>query len=156
MNMSFESYSIFGGRAQSILVAPKLTFNDREDPVRFGIGSNFVLISDFGSDEIIGSLYGLATFGNVNNHLTVGIGIGYDNDDIFGIPVLQVSGQLRLRDHFALVLDTLSVCNDEYGSQTCLLIRYLNKKFVFDIEGVVAIRGSNGMIPLANFAIRLN
>lgn len=156
MNMGFELYSMFDGRAPSVLVAPKLTFNDREDPVKFGIGSNFVFISDFGSDQVAGSFYGLATFGNTDNHLTVGVGVGYDSYSIYGVPVFQVSGQLRLSDHFAFVLDTLTLYYDsDYGSANSFFFRYMNEKFVFDLGGLVSLTGPEG-IPLANFAVRLN
>lgn len=156
LNMGFEVYSMIDGRAPSILVAPKLTFNDRDDPVKFGIGSNFVFISEFGSDQVAGSFYGLATFGNTDNHLTLGIGVGYDSYDIYGVPVFQVSGHLRLSDHFALVLDTLTLYYDsDYGSANSFFFRYMNKDFIIDLGGLVSLTGPEG-IPLANFAIRLN
>ena len=156
INTGFELYSMFDGRAPSILIAPKFTFNEREAPVKFGVGSNFVLVSTSGSNQVAGSFYGLATFGNTDNHLTLGVGMGYDSYGLYGVPVFQVSGQLRLSDHFALVLDTLTLYYDsDYGSANSFFFRYMNKDFIIDLGGLVSLTGPEA-IPLANFAVRLN
>ena len=156
LNMGFEVYSLFDGRTPSILIAPKVTFNDRDASVKFGLGTNFVFISDFGSDQIAGSFYGLATFGGTDNNLTLGVGVGYDSYGISDTPVFQLSGQLRLSNHFGLVMDSLSIYYDaDYNTATSLFFRYMNRKLIIDLGGLIGLTGPES-IPLANFAIRLN
>ncbi len=156
INAGFEFLSVINGGTPVLLFAPKYTFNERHEEIKFGVGSNLLLIPETGFGNLAGSLYGLVTFGNLDNNLTAGLGVGYDNSGVSSNPVIQLSGQVRLTKVLALVLDSLTVqYDDNYYPFTSLFIRFMTSSLVFDVGGAASIT-DGGAIPLANLAISLN
>lgn len=141
------------GTAPIVFIAPKFTLNDRYDPIKVAFGAN--LVSLFGSDGLVGTIYGAVTIGNLNNHLTAGLHLGYDSFGAFGIPLIQISGQLRFSNRFGLILDSLNLIDSgEFLGIPAVLGRYMTDRFVIDL-GILVI-DDFGAGPVANFAIILN
>lgn len=154
INAGFELASLaFDNSAPAILIAPKFTFKETDSNVRYGIGTNFLYLSEISSTSFVGSLYGIATFGDYDNNFTVGLGLGYDNFNISGSPVLQLSGQVRLSRAIGLVLDSISTNTfGDFGAGVSLMIRLMTKDLLLDFGVLGASDG--GAIPMANFAIK--
>lgn len=154
INGGFELASpIFDGSAPAVLIAPKFTFNDVRSSIQFGVGANFVFLSNISSTSYVGSIYGIATFGDVNSNVTVGLGWGYDEFEIGDEPVLQLSGFLRLNNQLGLVLDSISTgIFDSFGTGASLMLRMMNRGFLLDVG--ILTDTSGGYAPMANLAFR--
>ena len=154
LNAGFELASlVFDNSAPALLIAPKFTFKESKANVRYGIGTNFIYLSEISSTSFVGSIYGLATFGDYDNNFTVGLGMGYDNFNISSSPVLQLSGQVRLSRAIGLVLDSLSTnVFGDFGSGASLMLRLMTKDLLLDLGILGASDG--GAIPMANFAVK--
>ena len=150
INGGVEFFSTLNSDSPTVLIGPKYTFNDRNDPVKLAVGTNF-FISPFASG---GTIYSAVTLGNLDNNLTGGIHFGYDRFEFFDIPLIQISGKLRLSKHFGLVLDSVSLSDSGFFTVPSFFVRYMSRKVVFDLGFVTA--SGEGSIPLANFAVQLN
>lgn len=156
INGGFEWYSIaFETGYPAFLIAPKYTFTNTNSPVQMAIGSNFLLSPNYRSYDLGGTLYGVATIGNVNYNLSLGVGLVYSSGEIADIPVFQLSGQARLSRHFAFIVDSLTAKYDSYYLNTLgsSMLRYMTDTWLVDI-GVVLSLDDNFALPLANFAIK--
>ena len=156
INGGFEWYSIaFETGYPAILIAPKYTFTNTNSPVQMAIGSNFLLSPNYRSYDFGGTLYGVATIGNVNYNLSLGVGLVYSSGEIADIPVFQLSGQARLSRHFAFIIDSLTAKYESYNQNTLgsSMLRYMTDTWLIDI-GVVLSLDDKFALPLANFAIK--
>lgn len=146
-----EFVSLFQDETPTVLIGPKFSFSDRYDPVKVAVGANFFA----GSLVSGGTIYGVVTVGNLDNNLSAGINFGYDRFEFFEIPLIQISGKVRLTKNVGLVLDSASVLNSgDFSTVPTFFIRFMSHKLVFDIGVGTITDGST--FPLANFAIQLN
>jgi len=146
-----EFVSLFQDESPTVLIGPKFSFSDRYDPVKVAVGANFFA----GSLVSGGTIYGVVTVGNLDNNLSAGINFGYDRFELFDVPLIQISGKVRLSKHWGLVLDSASVLDSgDFSTLPTFFIRFMSHKLVFDIGVGTITDGST--FPLGNLAIQLN
>lgn len=157
INAGFEWLSTFNGHAPTLLIAPKYTFTDLSSTFHIGIGSNLLYLPyNSGSSAYVASLYVISTVGDTDLNFTFGIGGGATGDDFYESPIFQLGGFGRIAKNFAIVVDALTIADDEsdfyyVGSS---FLRYMTSKFNIDLGYVFSHNFSDG-IPMANFSIRL-
>lgn len=159
INAGMEFYTVLYDRGPpSLLIAPKYTFTEQTSSVQFAIGSNIVLPNNNGGYDFGGTTYGVVTFGNTNHNLSIGSGMAFSEEGIYKYPIFQVSGQTRIGRSLSLVFDSLSgnydYDYDEFINISSLMLRFMNRKLIFDLGGVFSFDESF-IIPMANFAIRI-
>ena len=157
LNGGIELFNLVNGnQSPTIYLGPKLNLNDRYDPIKVAVGTNFFYRSDFGFAEYGGNIYGVITIGDLDNNLTAGIHFGYDRFEFFGSPLIQISGKVRLSDHWGLVLESVNLTDtNDFVAVPALFIRFMSPSLVVDL-GAATTSVGGGVVPLANFAIQLN
>lgn len=92
-------------------VTPKFLFGNGERKFNFSVGA-IAFFVPFGGDETRGTagiLYGLGTYGNRNNNLSIGLGWGFarsQGDGLWGKrPTINISGMYRLSKSSYLVTE---------------------------------------------------
>lgn len=85
---------LFAGAPTPIWITPKVSIPVAKD--KFNIGAGALLATVLGEDGTgFGILYGMTTFGNRDQNLSLGIGYGYAGGDLASAPTITVSGMLR-------------------------------------------------------------
>jgi hypothetical protein len=114
------------------------------DKFRFAASGNFLTLLDEGS---IGSLSGLATYGSVENNITLGAGYGIGGGGLTSDAVITLNGMVRIARRFSLVTENYILPgNDEIINLTGL--RLINRKNTMDFMLV------EGRFPLVSFVFQ--
>jgi long-subunit fatty acid transport protein len=149
---------------QVIYLVPKLSYTVAKD-VNLGIG---MYIARLGSD-LSGSNgttfavpFGVTTFGNRNNNLSVGLGTllfspSANETNIF---VLSLSGQLRLAKNFGLVTENYLFKSPNFGFSNnssfplnSIGMRYMSHSFSFDVGVSFTLGQDNFRLPVLGFSV---
>ena len=121
-------------------VTPKITVVDTK-PLKLAAGAllgySGSLRDEYSgdrSDASIGVLYGVATRGNRENNLSVGMGWGYRGGDIVDQPVVMVGGQARVSRRLTLVTENWFV-HDRGDTQVLVSygFRILGERLAADV-----------------------
>jgi hypothetical protein len=84
---------LFNGAPTPIWITPKISFPVSDN---FSLGGGALVATIIsGDNNFAGSAYGVATFGNENGNLSVGLGYGFANGVWADTPLLTLSGLLR-------------------------------------------------------------
>lgn len=143
----FESVSIFMEEFPGFYVSPKFTFGgSNESDIHFGVGAN---LATYQFDELFGSVFGISTYGNKDNNITMGVGFGFYGSDFSETAVLNFSGMTRVSERFGLVADIFLVTGESLGAFS---LRYMTERVAFDIGGAFA---DGGGVPLIGVTIKL-
>jgi len=152
----FETVSLFGGGDFPIFyVQPKYTFTNPGDKTQFAIGTNLFAVPDGGGRDLAGTVYGAATFGTVNNNVTVGAAFAFGDGEVADAPIIQAGGQLRVTKSIGLVTDNIIVLGD--GDGTALLtamLRVIKPEWSFDV-GLATTSDGGGWAPILGVNLRL-
>jgi hypothetical protein len=141
---------------QVVYAVPKFSFNVGKD-VHLGAG---IYISKFGSffnrsnASYLTIPFGVATFGNRDNNLSIGVGTFVSGSFLSStqgrVSVISISGQLRLSKECALMTENYVFRTSGFNDFPLTLgsagVRFLGKKATFDI-GINSIR-----IPVLGFS----
>lgn len=108
-------------------------------------------------DGLGGVVYETTTFGNKNNNLSLGVGFGYDDSEIWPEPVVNISGMARASNRISLISENwiaykaLSYTIFTYG------VRFMGKKISADLVFInnrdIATVFPIGL-PLVNFMVK--
>jgi len=149
----FEAFSLFSGNSPSLFISPKFTFPNKKENLHFGIGSNLIWIPESGG-YLAGSVYGITTFGSVNNNFTIGAGFVFSSDGFEESPAIQLGGMLRIGKTLMLVSDHIVII-DQYSSGVggSWTFRFITPTVSIDVGAVVLYEG--GVLPLLGASIKL-
>lgn len=103
---------------QLLFLSPKVGFT-LTDRLALSVGALYVRIPDDIDNLAVGVVYGVATYGGKDSHLSLGMGWGYykeeDEDFEFGkTPATLLGGYLRTTEISALMFETWYYPYDEY------------------------------------------
>lgn len=84
---------LFNAGVTPIWITPKFSFPIKKD--KFGMGGGVLLAALAGENEVFGITYGVATFGNRDRNLNIGVGYGFAGDSWAEIPTLNLSFMAR-------------------------------------------------------------
>jgi hypothetical protein len=137
----------------NILDKPKHKFSAGVNYYRFPQDSAFY----DESIENIGMVYGASTWGNNDNHFTIGAGYMYIAKG-FLPPILTASGTLRLFKHLALVTENWFFFVGERTGAPVLVslgLRYISKRSTLDLAYYTDHTAIEKGAPYIAFAIKL-
>jgi len=102
-----DHFSIGGGVIIpfAVYITPKVNFKISE---KFYAGVGVIAGILPGSDAV-GIAYGITTYGNDENNITVGLGYGFYNKGFADRPIITLNGMIRLSRKIALVTENWSI-----------------------------------------------
>ncbi len=142
-----EFFSLVQQQAPIVFISPKYIFHNESRKINFGIGTNLILAPEGSRTTFAGTIYGLATFGNRDENITVGLGYAFYAGESTESPVIQIGGMTRLSRKIMIVADHVLISdhhNSEFGGTWT--IRFISSKFSIDVGA--AIQYSAGAIPV--------
>lgn len=86
---------LFSGSATPVWITPKVSIPIKKDAFNLGAG---VLAGTVIGDEsgVFGIAYGVTTFGNRDQNLTIGLGYGFADGEWASIPAISIGGMIRI------------------------------------------------------------
>lgn len=125
----FELLSTFSGEP-IFFITPKYTFPISEK-WNAGVGVLYAnaAIEDFSG---LGIGYGIVTYGNRDNNVTLGVGFGYVDDAVSGEPVVNLSGMKRIGRKVALVSENWFVPAEDYYGVYSYGLRFMGERITVD------------------------
>jgi hypothetical protein len=147
--------SIFPGVSpteQLFYFTPKVGVVKREN-FNAAVGALFVAVPNFddGSDRAsAGMLYGVSTWGNLDNSFTAGMGYGFANGDLASSPAVLLGGEVRAAPRMSLVTENYII-----PGGTALLgggVRFMGRGLSVDLA-LFAAAGEEGgcCLPFLGF-----
>ncbi len=148
---------LFGTSAMPAWIVPKLSVPIVKDKFNLGIGAfTGTVIGEANSG--FGILYGLATVGNRNTNLTLGMGYGYAAGSFAKSPMISLAGMVRvsprgylLTENYYIKVDTESLTMISLGGRSILGKAGLDYGLVLplskDIETIFGIPWLGVTIP---------
>lgn len=95
-------------------IAPKVGFKVTEK-IHLGAGLTFINVGDFFGNSGIGLASGLATYGSIENNVTLGIGSGFSfKNEYMSNVSFSLSGMTRVSKRLALVTENYLIPVDNY------------------------------------------
>lgn len=106
---------LFGGLPTPIWINPKLSIPVVKD--QYNLGAGALLGTVVGGESSFGILYGINTFGNRDQNVTLGLGWGFAAGNIASSPTVSISGMLRTGPRGYLLTENylISTGGDSFG-----------------------------------------
>jgi hypothetical protein len=132
-----------GLASQLFFLTPKVGIVQREK-VNVAAGA-LVILNGFdespgGSDDLLGIAYGVSTFGTPDASLTVGLGHGFQGDDVANAPVAMIGGELRLSRRVGFVTENYVIPKFRQGPLVSYALRFMGEQLALDLGFVNAAR----------------
>ena len=165
-----EIYSLFTGNLPQVYyVATKLS-TPVADRFYLGISGSVLLVQPFNGGGTVGNIFGVGTYGNRNDNLSLGLGYrfassGASDDGVY----FTMGGQRRIGKHFSIVgeLGLFGQKENFYNGQggfithtyytgnLGLAIRYMAENFALDLGMISAVFTTNSgyAVPHLNVMI---
>ena len=158
----FELLTLFArdGPDPIFFLTPKVGFEAAKN-VNLGAGVLYASIPDGGENgdrKGVGVLYGISTFGNIDQNFTAGVGWAYSGSDIDNKPIVTLSAMLRSGRRGAFVTENWIIPSDDryevvvsygwrfFGEQISVDLGFINHK---DIIREIPIG-----IPYVSFVVK--
>jgi len=107
VSAGFESVSLFLGERPGLIIQPKYTFTERTSNTQIAVGANLITAPGNGNG-VLGTIYSAATFGDINQNLTVGVALPFTSEEFADNNIFfQLGGQYRVADSFGFVTDNV-------------------------------------------------
>jgi hypothetical protein len=139
------------GTVEPFYLAPKLRILRRER-AEVSVGTFFLRYDD----ESVGIAYGVGSFGNSDDALTLGLGFGYSGSDFSSRPVAMIGGETRVSEGAKMITENYVL--PEVGVVLSGGLRLIGERFSADlgIAGIAAGSGDGGCcLPLVNVSYRM-
>lgn len=128
----FELFSTFSGDPV-FFVNPKYTFRIN-DKLRAGAGVLYANISSNTTNfSGLGIGYGILTYGNTDDNITLGMGYGFVEKELANRPVFTLSGMKRLSSRIGLVSENWIVPVEDYYGVYSYGLRFMGEKLTVDL-----------------------
>jgi hypothetical protein len=138
-------------------VLPKYTLVNRER-TKVAVGALAALLpQDAGSDvsQSLGILYAVGTTGSRDSNLSLGLGWGYQGDEVGKNPVVMIGGQHRVHRRVSLISENWFVPIDgETEGVISYGLRFLGELITVDLAWVSVLGEEFTGIPWLGFAFR--
>lgn len=127
----FELYSTVTGDP-IFFISPKYSFPISKN-LRAGAGLLYVNALDSNDGFTgLGIGYGIVTYGNTDDNITVGLGYGFVEKELSEKPVFTFSGMKRLSRRFGLVSENWLVPTDDYYGIYSYGLRFMGERMTVD------------------------
>jgi hypothetical protein len=94
LGAGFIPLFLFGGTPTPVWITPKISIPIARD--KFNLGAGALLGTVIGEeDSNYGLLYGIATFGNRDKNVSLGLGYGLLNGELASMPAINLSAMIR-------------------------------------------------------------
>jgi hypothetical protein len=115
-------------------IAPKVGFKVTEK-IHLGAGLTFINVGDFFGNSGIGLASGLATYGSIENNVTLGIGSGFSfKNEYMSNVSFSLSGMTRVSKRLALVTENYLIpVDDHYYGMYSYGMRFIANKISVDL-----------------------
>lgn len=129
----FELMSALSGNPV-FFINPKYSFRI-SDKLRAGIAALYVDASSRSSRVFSGISigYGILTYGNTDDNITLGVGYGFVEQELANRPVFTLSGMKRLDSRIALVSENWIIPRENYYGVYSYGLRFMGKKLTVDL-----------------------
>lgn len=149
-----EFISTFSGDPLYFLT-PKMGFNISE---KLNLGAGVLLVGVAGEGSL-GITYGMATYGNNDDNLTLGMGWGFVEGDFSSKPTITLGGMKRLKRKFSLVTESWFIpLDDSYYGIFAYGMRIFSEKIAVDLGLLNNADISEGLflgVPYVDLVIKL-
>jgi hypothetical protein len=106
---------LFGGTPTPAFITPKFSIPLVRDKVNIGVGAIAGTVLGASETGAIGIVYGVSTFGNHDNNLSVGLGYGFAQGEWAQKPLIELSGMLRVSRSTYLMSENYFISFGENG-----------------------------------------
>ena len=139
---------ILFGELEPLYLGPKLQIL-RQPEAQASIGT----LAFFFDDEVVGVVYGVATFGNTDKALSAGLGFFYSGDEVVNEPAFMLGGETRVSRRIKLITENY-VLPDAVGVVLSGGVRIIGDRFNTEVGAMGAIADGDGFccVPLINFS----
>lgn len=128
----FEFISALSGDP-IFFITPKYSFGISEK-LRAGAGVLYARLSDNNTAfSGMGIGYGILTYGNTDDNITLGLGYGYVEEELADRPIFTLSGMKRLNRRFGLVTENWIVPTDGYYGVYSYGMRFMGERITVDL-----------------------
>ena len=139
---------ILFGELEPFYLGPKFQII-RQAEVQASVGT----LAFFFDDEVVGVVYGVATFGDTEKALSAGIGYFYSGDEVLNEPAFMLGGETRVSRRIKLITENY-VLPDAVGVVLSGGVRIIGDRFNTEVGAMGAIADGDGgcCVPLINFS----
>lgn len=162
LGLGFEGLSIAGGSPPVVTLNAKFAFPVIKNGYHISMGSYFLGVPDSESgSSLVAAPYLVNTFGSRDQHISIGVGYGYFDNQFADNPIITISGQYRFSGGFALITDNYIIpyiSDDDESSPFVITIggRLIRKRITWDFGlGFYGDEGRPNVIPLPIIGIRV-
>jgi hypothetical protein len=107
----FEFISTVVAKEPILFITPKVGFKIAEN-LHAGGGLLYARVGGYGN---YGIAFGVATLGNLDHNITLGMGWGYTKEEFSSRPNITISGMTRVSKNIALVTENWFIPSSGYG-----------------------------------------
>ena len=138
-------------------LTPKVGFKVAEN-VHAGAGVLYASIPSDDDRQGLGILYGITTYGNTDNNITLGLGWGYSDTEFNDKPIITLSGMARISKRASFVSENWIIPDDEkympifsygirfFGERISVDLGFINNKDIIE-EIIIGI-------PYVDFVVK--
>ncbi|PKV66471.1 hypothetical protein [Pontibacter ramchanderi] len=156
MGGGFELISTFSG-TPAFYIAPKASFEIND---KWRAGGGLLYMNVVGVEEDFSGLgigYGIATYGNTDDNVTLGLGYGFVDSEFSQKPFINLSGMKRISRRVGLVSENWLVPSDGYYGLISYGLRFMSERITVDLafinNGDIAATVPIG-VPYVDFVIK--
>lgn len=146
---------LFGGAPTPVFITSKFSIPVVENKFNLGLGA--IVGTVLGEEDTgFGIFYGLSTFGNPNNNVTIGMGYGFAGGEWASSPMLNINGMFRVSSRGYFITENYYINgNDENVVLISIGGRWIIKKAALDYGLVFPIAdiGELVAIPWLGFTV---
>lgn len=139
---------ILFGELEPFYLGPKLQIL-RQPEAQASVGT----LAFFFDDDVVGVVYGVATFGDTERALSAGLGFFYSGDEVVNEPAFMLGGETRVSRRIKLITENY-VLPDAVGVVLSGGVRIIGDRFNTEVGAMGAIADGDGgcCVPLINFS----
>ena len=138
---------LFGEPILPLWITPKVSIPIVKD--KFNVGAGALLFSLIGEDETFGLVYGVATYGDRNTNVNVGVGYAFTEDGWAKKPTITISTMLRTGKKGYFISENF-IIND--GNETIVLLSFGGRtvwpRMSLDYGLVIPVNVGAGLIAI--------
>lgn len=146
---------LFAGGPTPVFINPKFSLPIKEN--KFNMGAGALVGTVLGeSTDVFGIFYGVATFGNPDDNVSIGLGYGFAGDELASTPLINLSGSFRISSRWYFITENYFMSADnEFGGIIGGGGRWIIKKAALDFGLLIPVGADSGFIgvPWLGFTI---
>jgi len=139
---------LFGVGGTPVWVLPKVSIPVLHEKFHLSAGAMLGGVVGIDESETAGILYGLGTYGDRNNNISLGLGYGFASGEISSSPVITLSGMYRARESLYYISENYFFPGSDAPGILSLGIRWAPENFAVDFSLVRPLLAEGRFIGL--------